>query len=182
MSIRFFFLLSLFLLTKCSPAPQEKSERDVFSTTAPSKLYFKNIRSTYYQQQQQKGTKVDLYQLRKIPTVDSRPIIYPVIADDWLNDKAFILLQTNDYKDGIADPLSIYWENGQIADSLKMGTPTFPEQLKMATKINELLANGIEIYTQNKQSERIMLFENYADKSNFMTIMRDYFKLVESEL
>lgn len=180
MKVRLFFFCMVLFLLKCSPtSPPKDLEKDQFSTTAPSKLYFNNIRSTNYAQTTQAGTKVDLYQLRKIELSDQRPIVYPVIADNWLEEKAYILVRTNKFTTGFRDPLTFIWNTKEGEQSDSLGTPNFKEQYRIAMLLNELLEKKLDISTVDANGEIIPLFQEFSDKSNFMIVIRDYLKLTE---
>jgi hypothetical protein len=182
MKIRFFTVLSLLFSFACSDiSPEEASaEKSVFSTTAPSHIFFKNMRSSYYQATQQAGTKVDLYQLRKIKTDASVPLIYPVIADNWMKDEAYVLIQTNEYEKGFQSPLSVYWSSEKEEGVIEMKSPpNFEHQYAFALELEEALRKNYRLHVLDGNGEEVAVFEAYDEKSVFLTTLRDYKKLVE---
>jgi hypothetical protein len=182
MKIRFFTVLSLLFSFACSNiSPEEASaEKTIFSTNAPSHLFFKNMRSSYYQATQQAGTKVDLYQLRKIKTDASVPLIYPVIADNWMKDEAYLLIQTNEYEKGFQSPLSVYWSDEAAEGVIEMKSPpNFEHQYAFALELEEVLKKNYSLFVLDGNEEQVPVFESYDQKSWFLTALRDYKKLIE---
>ncbi len=182
MNFRFLFLLVLLFFWSCgeSPPPGEAKKDIIFSTTDPSYLFFKNMRSSYYEQSQQPNTRVDLYRLRKMTAPSDQPLIFPVIADNWMQDEAYLLIQTKDYPGGYTDPLRVFWKNGAEEGMIEMQSPPhFEHHYDFALALNEALKKDYTVEMENQQGERIPVFERYDQKSGFMTTVRDFKKLVE---
>lgn len=182
MKIRFFTVLSLLFSFACSDISPEaaSAEKSFFSTNAPSHLFFKNMRSSYYQATQQAGTKVDLYQLRKIKSDNSRPLIYAVIADNWMKDEAYLLIQTNAFEKGFQSPLAVYWSDEKEEGVIEMKSPAnFEHQYAFAIALEEVLKKNYSFYIMDENEERTPVFESYDQKSWFLTTLRDFKKLTE---
>ncbi|MEL6926847.1 MAG: hypothetical protein AAFO94_22595, partial [Bacteroidota bacterium] len=97
------------------PSAQKEFTGDKqFRTTDPSRLYFSNMRSGSYFNRRKPNTKVDLYTLRKFSREKERPILYPIIVNNWLQDEAYVFIERNQY-DAFKDSLKIRWE----ADTLQ---------------------------------------------------------------
>lgn len=182
MKFRFFILLLLLISFSCSdiPSEQEAGARSVFSTTVPSHLFFKNMRSSYYEARQQANTKVDLYKLRKIKASNASPLIYPVIADNWMKDEAYLLIQTNDYPDGLKSPLTVHWSGESQQGLIEMGSPAnFQHQYAFALELEKVLKRSIALEVVDSKGQKVPFLESYEEKSWFLTTLRDYKKLIE---
>ncbi len=182
MNFRLLFLLAFLFFWSCGESPEKDTTNisSIFSTTAPSHLFFKNMRSSYYEQSQQPNTRVDLYRLRKLSAPSNQPLIYPIIADNWMKDEAYLLVQTNEYEGGFSSPLKIFWKNGNEKGMIEMKSPpNFDHQYEFALALNDLLKKDYNLEIENEQGERASIFEKYDQKSGFMTTVRDFQKLVE---
>ena len=82
MRLLYFFIPCLFLLGCVPPPENAASVAKQFRTTAPSTLYFKNIRSTNYSMQEDAETRIEYYQLKKAEVSKTRPHLLPRIAND----------------------------------------------------------------------------------------------------
>ncbi len=174
-----FVLIILQLNFACSGSGGEKVSKKKFTTTPPSTLYFKNMRSSNYEQKQQPNTRVDLYEFRKLELPKSDPILYPVIASNWMEDKAYILIQKNEYERGFASPLTVYWQKENENGKMVLGTPDFEEQHRFCMELNRMIKGSYQLEIENQAKERIEIFTDQKQRSQFAVVMRDYLKLTE---
>ena len=113
------------LLTACSgPGSRQNntSSGPQYQTTAPSLLYFKNIRSINYEQSEQPGTRIELYRLRQFSQPAKEPLLVPTIANNWLEDEAFIFLEPVDFGQPWARPITIRWQSRQDSGAFRSTT------------------------------------------------------------
>jgi len=174
-----FFLLGLAIWSCEIPQAQKVYTSDrQFRTTDPSRLYFKNIRSMDYYNRRKPNTKIDLYTFRKFSQDTTRPILYPMIVNNWLQDEAYIFIEKNGYS-GFSDSLIISWktetEDGQFA----IGLFNKPMQYEFTGELYERLLNNEILFLKNKTGSLVPVFHNRADRLYFMTTMRDYYRLTE---
>lgn len=157
----------------------EKDDR--FHTTPPSHLYFKNIRSSNYEQQTQPGTRIDLYRLRRFSQTTDRPILYPVIADNWMQDEVYLLIRPNDFKVGFSDTLRVFWKSDRDSGRYELPLPNFSEQYRFAGQLYQSLQQKHRLTIETAAGNRAPLFENQEDRQLFLTTLRDYYRLTEKE-
>lgn len=168
------------LLSGCTNTQQQPSDTTeaAFRTTSPSLLYFKNMRSIYYNMEEQEGSRIERYQLKQFAKDTKRPIIYPVIANNWLNDEAYLMLKTNGFIHGFAQPLQI-----KIIEQdtlLTLASSTNKGQYLMATGIYEALKAGYTLEVTGEDRTTYPLFDDKLDKSHYMMTLRDYLRLIEA--
>lgn len=178
-----FFLLLFVLLYACerAPAGHTRSPRRPFRTTAPSQLYFKNMRSYYYEQSTKPGMRIDRYTLKKFSMDSKHPVLIPVIEDNWMEDEAYILLEKNNYPDW-ADTLKLQLETGEEIKFTTVSALDIEAQYAFAKRLYESLKQGhrINVYTTNKKWQS--LYENQAERADFLQVMKDYYNLTEASL
>ena len=170
------------LLFACSsPDTPAEGQRSLFRTTQPSHLYFKNIRSNSYQMETQTGTRVDLYQLRSSADTKGRPMLYPVIADNWMEDEAYIFLEPNDFTEGFSDTLRVAWRTQRDSGRYELAPHNREGQFRFAQQLYEGLRAGYRFHIRTADGDYAPLFQNNRDRRNFLTTLRDYNKLIEKE-
>lgn len=175
-----FLLFSISICLACESNKQPKAftgDRQ-FQTTDPSRLYFKNIRSIAYYRTRKLHSEIDIYQVRKFSRTDKRPIIYPQILDNWLDNEAYIFLEKNAFPK-FASPLMIKAESDSLLTTFEIDIFNKKNQYEFASSIFNALNNGQELSVKTKEEAFVPIFQNYQDKSNFMMTMRDYYRLIE---
>lgn len=174
-------LFSIFLLA-CHHSPAEKPPKaDLrYRTTVPSLLYFKNMRSFYYDQKVVEGSRMDRYRLRQFETSSQRPILYPIIVNNWMEDEAYILIEKNEY-DEFSAPLLLRWlENGKYRE-IRLTPKNKEGQYLFASEINKALLSGVKLEIKTIGDQFVPIFQNKKDRSNFLLVIRDFFKLTEKK-
>ncbi len=165
------------LISGCSPGPgvQEETADPQFRTTDPSRLYFRNMRSYYYDQEALGNSRVEVYRLRRIPTRTDSPLLFPLIANDWLNDRAYLLTDTTVCPQGYALPLTIV----RNADTLQLADLRFQEQCTFLTTLHSWLDEDAPIYLLDRSGTPALLFSNPTHRQHFLMVMRDFNRLRE---
>ena len=178
-----FFLLLFVLLYACegTPAGHTRPPRQLFHTTAPSQLYFKNMRSYHYAQSTKPGTRIDTYTLKKFSTDSKSPVLIPIIENNWMEDEAYILLEKNNYPDW-SDTLQLQFETGEEIEFPTISTLNMEAQYAFAKHLYEELKQGhrINVYTPNQRWQP--LYESQPERANFLRVLQDYYNLTESSL
>ncbi len=151
-----------------------------FKTTDPSRLYFNNIRSTSYYSSRKRNTKIDIYKARKSAQTDKRPILYPMIVDNWLDNEAYLFLEKNKYSK-FADPLTIKAERDTILQTFVIDVFNKKNQYAFAENIYNSLNDRQTLSVKTKDGTFVPILQNYQDKTNFVMTLNDYFRLIEKD-
>ncbi len=179
-------LALLSLVCACNRPPEKAVQKTdpLFSTTQPSRLYFKNMRSFYYQQSTKPGTKIDVYVLKKNLQSTKRPKLVPIIADNWMEDEAYILLERSPHPYLNTDTLTVRWESEKTGESgvYQMAQPSVLAQYELANFMYIHLNSGhkLSFFTPDKEWEP--LFTDPMEAQNFLTTIKDYNTLTEKDL
>jgi hypothetical protein len=179
--IQIIFSISILFAACTSPEPQKEFTGDrQFRTTDPSRLYFNNIRSTSYYRSKYKPANADLYRNRKLSFNNKRPIIHPVIVNNWMSDEAYIFIEKNEYLEGWSDTLTVRWsQNDSIGGEYLLPIPSRPEMYAFAGKLYAAMKEGKDLETKNAKGEFVPLLKNQEDRTAFQVTMRDYYRLTE---
>lgn len=150
-----------------------------FRTTAPSHLYFKNIRSIHYEMTTRPGTRIDLYKFKRFSDTRSRPILFPIIVDNWMQDEAYLLIRPNDYRSGFPDTLQVNWRHEQDSGRYVLRSADWTDQYRFAQQLGRSLEEEHHLEVLNREEQFVPLFENRQDRNYFLTTLRDYYRLTE---
>jgi hypothetical protein len=139
------------------------------------------MRSTQYTVDEQPRSRIELYRLSKFEPVTKRPAIYPVIANNWLEDEAYLFLQTNVWEAGFLSPLTISQDTSWSLEVLQLQPPTPVQQYELGLRLYESLKRGEVWYAAAADSTFAPLFEDGDERSYFLTTVRDYLKLTDND-
>lgn len=176
-----FILCILFVACEGPPADSQADTSSRFYVPQPSLLYFNNMRSSQYDKTQQANTRIDVYRHRKWEETTSRPLLIPLIVSNWMQDEAYLFLETNPFERGFMEPLTVRTVGGERQDTsrLVLENRSKEGQLDFATHLQHHLLNNQPLWIQNAQQEWDLLFDNAEDRGLFLLVMKDYQTLHE---
>ena len=148
-----------------------------FQMPENEELYFKNVRSFYYELEERKDAGFKLYRIKSRSTDSIGPGFTVAIAQNWRLDEAYVLIEP---KSAWAKPdtLTLAVTNDQESDTLQISSWNnanhylFAAHLYMAlrdTENNYALANG-----DNWEP----ILTKGDERSSLKKTLKDYFKLV----
>lgn len=182
------FLTVILILGACAgrqdiPDAQPEGEAwTIFHTTPPSQLFFKNVRSVYYYHERRHGKEADLYRLRKWAMTRKRPILYPVIVNDWMKDEAYLFLEPNDFEGGFSDDFRIALAGDTTGQQWALELRTVENQLAYAEVLLEQLKKEQELVILDAKGTWRPFMSESKDRLHFMITMTDYLRLTERGL
>lgn len=169
------FLLMILLAALSFPEhkPLKKLDEVSFHVQENEELYFKNIRSYYYEMEERQDAQFHLYRLKTRRKDSLTPTLNLAIVNNWKMDEAYILIEPNFKTDG---GYSIILNSGNEMDTIKSEFLNTPQQYLLATKIYQTLA--AEGTVTIKKEEEYELFNDESDRQVIMRVLKDYFKLI----
>ena len=184
MKIFWFVVFTVIFWISCEqPEAQKVFTGDKqFRTTDPSRLRFHNVRSVYYYRERAKNTKMDIYQLRKFEISKDRPLLIPLIINNWMQDEAYLFFENNLYPH-FTDTINIKYQ--QISDSTSiegeyaLTLRNKKNQYEFGGKLFESLQRGDDLFMKNSKGEYVPIFDYSKDRSAFITTIKDYYRLTE---
>ena len=115
-----FWSLFLLMLSGCRGAVERLIERPldpekpVFVSYDDTRLFFKNTRLLDYDKQEIPGNKMNVYRHEARYTDKDEPAINLAIADNWLHNEAYLLIEPNACFAG-QDTIKVYWQKDTAA-------------------------------------------------------------------
>lgn len=173
-------LLTIIGIQSCSNTSKKENNTTStpYKTTAPSRLYFKNMRSINYNSEAIGNNQMDIFRFRKLDNVQNRPIIFPQIIDHWVADRAYLKLVTNEVADSIVQKILLLKDETQ-SDTIALQANKPSEQTQITIKIHEALKNEKKIFAITKGGKQVLLLEDKMDRYYFSIIMQDYYRLTD---
>ncbi|MGF1636061.1 MAG: hypothetical protein ACFCUU_03240 [Cyclobacteriaceae bacterium] len=173
--------LSMLLLTSCNPDRNKSIDPDtpVFHTTDASELFFKNVRKTYYDLEDQHEHKMLIYRFSKRVQTDDKPILNLNLVINWMKDEAYVLFEHNHFFE-IDGEKHITWYD---TEGIKMGELSYKptnirSQFNMATTLYMCIKQGHTFKLQIGDATYDLL-STKAEREAFRITMYDFYRLVE---
>ena len=184
MKIFWFVILSIIIYTSCEqPEAQKVFTGDKqFRTTDPSRIRFHNVRSVYYYRERARNTKMDIYKLRKFEMKKDKPLLIPVIVNNWMEDEAYLFFEKNLYP-YYTDTITIKYQNP--SDTLvsegfyQLPLPNKKYQYEFGGQLFESITRGDDLFMKNAKNEFVPIYNLAEERLAFVTTLKDYYRLTE---
>jgi hypothetical protein len=179
---RILIFIVAIVLVSCGIKSEKKIDTDnvTFTTTADSRLYFKNVRQIYYDRENQENTRLEIFRFGKRNQSTAVPVLNVALVNNWRYDEAYVLIEPNAYFDN-ADQIKVDWQSK--ADTIASGTYVFAfgskeNHFRFATQLYESILAKHTLQLRDSTGKIINLFQTEADRDNFRKAMVDYYRLV----
>ncbi|QHT67208.1 hypothetical protein GXP67_11420 [Rhodocytophaga rosea] len=170
------------MLVSCSVKSEKKIDTNnvTFTTTADSRLYFKNVRQIYYDREDQQNTKLEIFRFGKRNKSATVPVINVALVNNWRYDEAYVIIEPNAYLD-TASQIEVFWQEKAKPDA--KGTYVFAfgskeNHFRFATQLYESILAKHTLQLQDSTGKLLNLFQTETDRENFRKAMVDYYRLV----
>ena len=171
--------LTLIALAGCqsNSVERERTGNDRFKTTAPSFIYFKNIKNIKYQTNRSLKNQMDYYRPKLFMNSNNIPVIYPIIIHNWLEDESYLSFE----KKNIGETAKVFVNNG-VGDTTLIDWPgeDYLEQLEFVKQLENTLKVDRNIFIQELGREKTMLIYSLTERTNFKAILQDFLNLTET--
>ena len=141
-----------------------------FKTTESSELYFKNIRSYFYDKENRDDAQFILYRLdsRTLDTTLNK--LNFILVSNWLLDECYIIAASNQ------TTIKIAWENKKDSGKIFLTEMDSEANYIFAALLFEKLSEKATLSIVADNNEQIPFTEK--EKVSLKTSLKDYFKLV----
>lgn len=172
------FIIILLALSACNPAKDKKVDQTTigFKTDESSKLFFKNVRRSYYDVEVMEEAKLEIYRLEKRVKESDVPVLNISIVNNWRYDEAYILLEPNSAA-GLLTDLLIHWENENgNSGEIRLAGGNKKNQLDFAAQVYDQIQEGSQFYIA-QNGEQLSILSDSKSREAFRITMFDYFRL-----
>lgn len=174
------FFLFLTLVFACNP-DKNKSLKEgelIYQTNDATKLFFRNVRSAYYDKQTLSEAKIDVYRMKNRNSAEDFPVLNLALVNNWLQDEAHIIVELNSFY-SVGDTIKVTWKDDSLGQqSINFIYGNKDNHTRFADKVyqNMLDLKAMEIYSENKSWP---LFSRNEDREIFRKTMIDFYRLVQ---
>lgn len=169
-------LLFLLITTGCSINADQKVSRDnfEFKTGDDTELFFKNVRQSYYDLEENKAAQFTLLRFSDRVVSDSVPILNLAIVINVIQDEAYLFLEPNQKLEEY-QPLSLTWEDPGTGLTGKMSqrSPNREGMFEFAADIYEGLLKNYSF----RLNDGTAILSKKAEREAFKVTVSDYYRL-----
>ncbi|MDX1627410.1 MAG: hypothetical protein R3345_01855 [Fulvivirga sp.] len=175
--------LWLFILLVASGCGLDKGkhidrEKFTFKTGDDTELFFKNVRQSYYDLEENKAAKFNVFRYEDRPVASDEPIIHLAIVINYMQDEAYLLVEPNAYLSD-TDPIEIKAapKNGGESKIVVLKEMNKEAMLAFASDLYELLLKDYQFAVNiNGQWEPVL--DAKEERAAFRITVSDYYRLV----
>lgn len=176
------FLIGLLLiiasLAGCKIDRDKKVDRAKFQFEVgdDSELFFRNVRQIYYDRSSPDGTW-QAYRFGDRYLGNDRPVIVPVIVINWLQDEAYLLIDSNELLSDEDDLQVIISDTSTLkTDTLILNQRGRERMLEFGSRLYEAIQANQKMTIRSK-GEFVPLLVEGNDRETFRITMSDYYRL-----
>jgi hypothetical protein len=171
------FLTMLILLIIFFPEDRPiRLDKVNFHVAEPEELFFKNVRSYYYDFEKREDANFHLYRIKTRNKDTTKPGITFFIANNWLNDEAYIMVEPNSAVDTTKSLEVRYAVSGSDWDTISLNTPNSYNNYLFAGKIYLAMTEDARFEILNGGETREIF--GPENRPSVKKTLKDYFKLV----
>ena len=172
----------ILLCSGCFPGKNKHVDENEprFHTTDASELFFKNVRSAYYDLQDMETAKLRVYRFHDRITGDTIPTINLAIVENWSKDEAYVLMEPQGTL-AKYDSINLTYFNPKTSQSgtLMVHLNNIDDQFRDASKIYQQIKSGAQWSFIVDDGTKMPLFPEEDSREAFRLTMFDFYRLVE---
>lgn len=158
--------------------PEHKPLRNIdlhpFHVQENEEIYFKNIRSYYYDFEHREDANFYIYRLKERAKDSLTATLQFAIVNNWRNDEAYILTELPCFQ---CAESGLVFQNSNSSDTLFPQLFNAEQHWDLAVKTYEQLTQNKPILMVNQQQNATPLFNNEIERKQALRVLKDYFKL-----
>lgn len=159
-----------------APQPKPVSIYDIsFATTSSSKLYFKNVRSYYYDIIHDNKSRFTFYKLKRRSRDTLTPLVQFEIIDNPLADEAYLYAKINPLN---RDSLKLVTTHLDSIVKVKLSLMNNEAYYKLGAIVYRALIHNNPVYLTDGNDTIKQLYTTKLENLNAEIVLEDYFKLV----
>ncbi len=164
------------LLSACQIDRDKTVDRSkfTFKTGDDTELFFKNMRQSYYELEENKEAGLNVFRLKKRIVDDSAAVLNLAIVVNYLQDEAYILLEPGKRLQQY-DPLAVLWKDAVSNSSGEFRLDAMNRESML--EFGSLLFEGIEANYSLTLPDGAPFLASQAERQAFRITMSDYYRL-----
>lgn len=177
-SLIFFFILTTIFACNPDKTKSLKEGELVYQTNDATKLFFRNVRSAYYDKQTLSEAKIDVYRMKNRHSTEDYPVLNLALVNNWLQDEAYIIIEPNSFY-SVGDTIKVTWDDQKLGEQkADFVYGNKDNHTLFADKIYQNLL-GMQSMKIHADGESWPLFSRNEDREIFRKTMIDFYRLVQ---
>jgi hypothetical protein len=175
----------LAILSGCNSDADKKIDPELltFGVSDESKLYFKNVRQSDYDFDDESAVGVHIYRLKKRNKEAEYPVLNLVLAHNWRNDVAYLLFEPNRAMvpdtTVLENATFIFKSSGSEPEILEYSMENMKNLSASIATIYNAILDKKTVYWM-RDGEETLLFNGKAEEDAFRITCYDYYKLINA--
>ena len=173
------WLLCCVILAACGPRkfPKPDFSAVTFAMTSQDQLFFKNVRSYYYQQDLDAFPGVELYRWKPVEQDSTQLWLRPIIAMAYQQGQCFLLTETSAYlRDSMQHVLYAQFLSNRV-DSIRLEPQSMEDHLCINAFVYNAIDDSARFYLYHHNGSRQELLHNETERNNIRKMIRDYLRI-----
>jgi hypothetical protein len=179
-ALKTFTFVLFFIIAACESKRKEVNEAAAkYTTSDASEIFFRNVRSLYYEKTAMEEARLDVYRLKERPQADDYPLLHLSIVVNWRYDEAYVLTEPNAYLQQM-DTIKIIWQDSLQDDSgaFQFSGGNKDDHFRLATQLYHSIQAQRKLYILHND-QKIPFMQQREAREAFRKTMGDYFRLVD---
>lgn len=179
-----FAFILFFALAGCKQNSQDDQTGNVkdvpkYTTSDASELFFKNVRSIFYEKTSMDEAKLDVYRIKERVEAEDEPVLNLSIVVNWRFDEAYVLTEPNAFLRQM-DTIKVVWKDTSRNES---GIYAFSQgskdaHFRFATQLYRSIGAEHQLRLLMEDQE-VSFLDKRDTREPFRKTMVDYFRLVD---
>ena len=140
-----------------------------FSTTKSSELYFKNMRSYFYDKEEINDSKFLLYRINNREKDSNKVSLHFLLVHNWLLNECYLVAEPQNVG------LQVEWEYEDELGTIELTGENNRAHFVFGAEVFEQLERNATLWWVDSDTKKVL---PEAEKSSLKTSLKDYFKLV----
>jgi len=169
------FIFALILLASCKIDSDRAVDREnfTFKTGDDTELFFKNVRQSYYDLEENKAAKFNVFRFEERSIDESKPILNLAIVINYLKDEAYLLIEPNK---ALTNEDAIIVIDETSNESIVLQNFNHASMLEFASKIYEGLLQNHD-FLVDANGKTVPLLDSKTEREAFRITVSDYYRL-----
>lgn len=173
----FQLLTILLIISSCQIDREKKIDREkfTFKMGSDTQLFFKNVRQSYYDLEENKAAKFNVFRFSNREKTNQKPVLNLAIVINYLQDEAYLLMEPNTAMGDLPFSIVSTDSSGQT-NTITLTSQNRESTLHFVTDLYEhlLQGNSFELELDGKKTG---LFTKPNEKEAFRITVSDYYRL-----
>jgi hypothetical protein len=154
-------------------------DRDEFAITDASRIYFKNIRSAYYDAENRRDAKMNLYRFGSRIDDSTQNVLNAALIINAVKDAAYLYLEPQG-KFQHENPVEVKWESKNGGNgNIQFIQGDRHSHCQFVREVYPLLEDNKETrFWALVEEDWIPILEEENERTAFITTCKDYFRLI----